>query len=356
MKVRKQGLIVDSDSKIISQTTMEALMPFSRRLKGEKKSPWHEEAKTIYRVFVVFIQPNGRPSAAYKRGTAVHIGGGLFLTAAHVLQFPTDDRHRAEFRRFKPQIFLRGGSGVLDFPEGRKSSGFSAKVFAYPTQIESAVIAQNTTSRPLLAGTVNFPREVDFAILKAQEPRWLAKFRHALNRRPHATPASDIGLPGQIPINLLTIHTILEADSPDAIKGYNYNVNTVQDVEEASYLLLPGTISISSATATRDRWGTQAAVGERASGLRYRLSCTPGTSGGGLFSDDKKLLGIHFLGEVDEGSGNTITRSDANCGVAVAFSSPHFRDLVRDSIVPEFERLKLTDLVKNWGPLGEKDN
>lgn len=100
-------------------------------------------------------------------------------------------------------------------------------------------------------------------------------------------------------------------------------------------------------------WGTQAAVGERASGLRYRLSCTPGTSGGGLFSEDKKLLGIHFLGE---GPGNTITRSNHNCAVAVAFRSPHFRDFVRDSIVPEFERLNLTNLVKNWGPLGEMDN
>lgn len=84
---------MDSDSKLIRQTTTQALMPFSRRLKGEPKSPWHEEAKNIYRVFVVFIQPGGNPSAAYKRGAAVHIGGGLFSTAAHVLQFPTDDAH-----------------------------------------------------------------------------------------------------------------------------------------------------------------------------------------------------------------------------------------------------------------------
>jgi hypothetical protein len=188
----------------------------------------------------------------------------------------------------------------------------------------------------------------DVVLLKATTPRWLARMRGA--NRQYVLPSSLGGTVTPFPGTLVTIN----GDSEDASR-YSGTANTAERIEEALDSLLPNVVSYTSNNVEQyiiaNDGARRAAVREEEPHiLLYKISASPGSSGGGIYNDKtKRLVGLNTKSEA---RGQIVNHRDRTC--AVALTSPLVRELIENCIIPELKKLKTQVAIRicqEWGRL-----
>jgi hypothetical protein len=342
------ALMVDEYSRVIVNDNQPAVNSSNGLFSpASVPTPWNEVGKCTYRVFIEFRKrgrhgvPDSKVSQWHEYGTAVHIGQGLFLSNAHVFSWPRDLKTKLPLThfRYEAKVYLRSGSGDLH-EKGIPGTGiFSTDLVAQvvgwpPTLLANALTDGYQVKGGLMENQYKIPLLGDVVLLKATTPRWLARMRGA--NRPYVLPSSLGGTVTPFPGTLVTIN----GDSEDSSR-YSGTANTAERIEEALDSLLPNVVSYTSNNVEQyiiaDDGARRAAVREEEPHiLLYKISASPGSSGGGIYNDTtKRLVGLNTKSET---RGQIVNHRDRTC--AVALTSPLVRELIENCIIPELKKLK----------------
>jgi hypothetical protein len=342
------AMMVDSSARIIPPENMATVPSRLENLVhlnfSSTSTPWKNEGKSTYRLFVAFWRlNNGKPPLARERivsqGTAIHIGEGLFLTCAQVCRWTKGQGTNFSHTTHNVKLFLRSGSGNLS-NRGRPGAldDLEASILAWPGIIREALIqAGGSTEKGLLPANFVIPDGSDFVLLKAKKQKWLARRRcpnhlfvepESVHRFPTTFPATVIGV----------------NNTRDDSDRYLSSVNTITGFRSALAKLLPNRISYVTASTNKLWEPNPCGTDQAADLLRCQISTSPGASGSGVYSEGHKLIGLCTSCEVDDtrtrgSAGPRTNHSESNRLRAIPFTAPHFRTFVRDEIVPEFRRI-----------------
>jgi hypothetical protein len=337
------GLMVDKSGRVVPpQNTVaygERTNRFSWRL---ATTPWTATAKATYRVSIQFYKKllagghKSDPELIEMRGTAIHVGEGLFLTNLHVVKWPA----QCDYTSHVARIWMFSGTGNLDErlpvePSLFTKGSLEAKVVGWPGPVLADALHKNhRIMGGLMAHRYEIPHIHDFCLLEPIEKRWKTTLRHEF--RPHVLPGRLDALPHSFPATLVAINGAV-----DDLDKYDPNANTVKELNDALASLLPGVITYSTTQAIQSLHGRiPAPPGTTATIIRYPLSATGGSSGSGLYDTaTKRIVGLHSRSELDlvcviPRAKNSSTTSPDNLAVAIAFTAPEFQEFVRVTLIP----------------------
>lgn len=357
----QQSFMVDDQHRVIRPASVEA-QPVNgvfRRISCRlRTTEWTETAKATYLAEVSFHRKisgsNGvdeRPMPYIKQGTAVHIGEGLFLTNLHVTRW--DSRYSPD--NYVAIIWLQSGSGRLDglpleFPSAAGRGTMQVEVVAWPAE---ALNLAGQSGMNVVGGLMHqdfqdYPKSLDFVLMKTKSRRWKATMRSLLGNRSFVLPASVRQAPTVFPATLVCINGAF------ASPIYDNTVNTAQHILNCTNALLPGVVSyVSTQNATKSQLNRMPwTFASDPTIIRYPLGTAGGSNGSGLYLAPRRLIGIHTGGELDPTTGpqRMTTRPD-NQSTAVCLQSISFKEFIRNSIIPALTSIntfRARQIVEEW--------
>jgi hypothetical protein len=227
---------------------------------------------------------------------------------------------------YLPRIFVRGGKGKLTGAPGCSlKADVEVKVFAFAPELLARMVdeGKQVLKNSLLPSNTFLDETNDFVVLKASEKRWLARLRLPGNRH-RAVPKVKTVLEDTLEARLVCVN------APNGGHAICSTVNTPDTLLRAADALCPDEVSSAS--------GLCQVLKDPQSGarwrLRYRVGTTNGSSGGGLYDEEMRLVGLHLMSEQDE-NGKKSTSENISAGIPL--SAPEFRNLITMFILPYFE-------------------
>jgi hypothetical protein len=340
--------MVGQDSKIILPDHRRAL---TKRSLLPGVQPERTPAKAVYRLNIALTpkRPHfGLPGNV--QGTAIHLGNSVFLTCAHVLQWPrppaTGDRWETPNPSdFDYNITLTSGSGNLTNKLNKLlTHTLSAKILAFPRPISEQLPDGRKTL--MLPHTVFTPLDVDAALLVATDSGWIKK----LITRPHLLPAFP---PTTLSSPTFTMTAIAVNALDVSLEGYDPDQNAMAEIDAAVARLLPNEISFACKTGAgcfspvpgvRDH---HTAAPETGWLLRHRIAGVRGSSGGALLDENNRLVGMEVGSEIDEGR---VTETCCNYGITWR---GRFGEFAVDHIIPNLNTKGSREAKAAWEELLE---